>query len=731
MKVGRTRISLIVGTKVKGKAFDALWVTFFLLYAIFFSPSPEVRGLEIEQIRNEAEENNLEIEKNIISEDDVLLLEEVIVTAREGEPTSFDVSPATTRINQETIKRRTPQTLPATLRGESGVFIQETTPGQGTPIIRGLLGSSTVLLVDGMRLNNALFRPAPNQYFALVDPYNVDHIQLIRGASPTLFGDGAIGGVVSVRTPIPQFDTAAWTWDGTLQGMFQSADLTRMTRLALKGGFQGLGLSGGFTYQGHDDLRGGGDIGRQSPSDYEVFAGDGKLFIGDEYQSFLLNVQFLEQPKTPRYDQLTEGFGQDQPSASEFFFEPNNRIFIHARYLHNLRSFFFDRVEANLSFQEINDDRRIRDFESIARDQEENRDRLLEFNLNFRSHWEEHAIFRYGVQVLRDEVRSRRKRHNLETGAVNTVPSRFANHSSITSGTAYLQTEIHPSSLWEFTVGGRWSYVDIEVPKADRAVGTELSISEWTGELGTVVHLTKTVNLVANVGRAFRAPNIFDLSSLGARPGNRFNIPNSDLGTEKAWSFDGGVKWETQHLSGEVIGFYTKIDDKIESIPTGEVTNDGRVVVQNDNLNKVTLTGFETGLRWLWSDHGELFGNMTFVWGKETLADGRTDPADRVPPLNGRIGGAYQITPPFRVETFVRFSTRQDRLSPRDETDPRINPDGTPGWVTLNFRSSYDFGSGQIARLSLLNVLDQPYREHGSGINSSGINAIVSAEVSF
>ena len=103
---------------------------------------------------------------------------------------------------------------------------------------------------------------------------------------------------------------------------------------------------------------------------------------------------------------------------------------------------FFDRVEANLSFQEINDDRRIRDFESIVRDQEENRDRSLEFNLNFLSHWEECAVFRYGVQVLRDDVRSRRKRHNLATGAVNTVPSRFANHSSITSGAAYLQTEL-------------------------------------------------------------------------------------------------------------------------------------------------------------------------------------------------------------------------------------------------------------------------------------------------
>ena len=149
------------------------------------------------------------------------------------------------------------------------------------------------------------------------------------------------------------------------------------------------------------------------------------------------------------------------------------------------------------------------------------------------------------------------------------------------------------------------------------------------------------------------------------------------------------------------------------------------------DLTLVENLRFETGLRWLWSAKGELFGNMNFVWGKETFAGGRTDPADRIPPLNGRIGGAYQISSQFRVESFVRFATRQDRLSPRDQSDSRINPDGTPGWVTLNVRSSYDFGEGLIARVSLENVLDQPYREHGSGINAPGINAIFSIEASL
>ncbi len=678
-----------------------------------------------------SQELSLDSHKYPMFGDEVEQLDLVTVTAKEGKPTWFEVSSAKNKIEKEMIKQRVPDTLPGVLRGEPGVFIQETTPGQGTPILRGLLGSSTVMTVDGMRLNNAIFRSAPNQYFALVDPYNVDHIELFRGAQSTLFGDGAIGGVVSVSTPIPQFDTTAWTWKGNFQGAFRSADLSRMTRLGLAGGFEGLGVSGGFTYQGHDDLRGGGDVGRQRPSDYESFAGDGKIFLGDEFQNFLLNIQFLEQPKTPRYDQLVPGFGQTNPSSSEFVFEPNNRLFIHGRYLHNLSVFFLDRIEVNLSFQEINDDRRIQEFGRSEVDQEENRDRLLEFNVNGLSHWKDYAMFRYGVQILRDEVRSRRQRQNLITGTTNSVPSRFANHSSVTSGAGYLQSIISLSSLWEVSLGGRWSYVDINVPKADRSVGTHLSISELTGDVGVVFHLTHSINLVSNFGRSVRTPNVFDLSTLGPRPGNRFNIPNSNLGAEKAWSIDGGLKWQTPDLIGELIGFLIRIDDKIESVPTGQTTTNGEVVVQNVNLNEVTLTGLETGFLWRWNLQMEIFGNLTFTRGEETVGKGQSNPADRIPPLQGRLGGAYQFTPQFRVESFVRFADRQDRLSPRDLSDSRINPDGTPGWVTLNFRSSYDFGSGVMARLSLLNVLNQPYREHGSGINASGINAVFSLEVSL
>ena len=130
-------------------------------------------------------------------------LPEMTVTASREERASFDVPRAVTVIGRDALERHTPTVLPDLLRGQAGVFVQQTTPGQAAPVIRGLLGSATLMLVDGMRLNTAFFRSAPNQYFALVDPFMIDQIEVVRGAGSTLYGSDAMGGVVNVLTRIP------------------------------------------------------------------------------------------------------------------------------------------------------------------------------------------------------------------------------------------------------------------------------------------------------------------------------------------------------------------------------------------------------------------------------------------------------------------------------------------------------------------------------------------------
>jgi outer membrane cobalamin receptor len=89
-------------------------------------------------------------------------MESVVVTATRTEASVLEVADAISAIDSTDISRLAPELLAEMLRGVPGAFFQQTTPGQGIPIIRGLKGSQVLHLVDGMRLNNAFFRNAPN-----------------------------------------------------------------------------------------------------------------------------------------------------------------------------------------------------------------------------------------------------------------------------------------------------------------------------------------------------------------------------------------------------------------------------------------------------------------------------------------------------------------------------------------------------------------------------------------
>jgi len=121
---------------------------------------------------------------------------------------------------------------------------------------------------------------------------------------------------------------------------------------------------------------------------------------------------------------------------------------------------------------------------------------------------------------------------------------------------------------------------------------------------------------------------------------------------------------------------------------------------------------------------------VNYTHGKES-DDDVTVPADRIPPLNGRLGLVYQASDRLRFEPYLDFASRQDRLSPRDVADPRINPFGTTGWGTINLLASWQARQNLELGLRLQNLGDKDYREHGSGIDAPGRNLGIWLNVTF
>jgi TonB-dependent heme/hemoglobin receptor len=657
-------------------------------------------------------------------------LEKVQVTATRREEAVLEVPQAITVVGREEIRGRAAQTVMDALHGEVGTFVQQTTPGQGVVIVRGLKGSEVLHLVDGFRLNNAIFRNAPNQYIALVDSQMLEGIEVVRGPMSTLYGGDAMGGVVQMRSWEPSFGGSEWQHDAGVRAIYGSADDSLLSRAEVAAGNSDLVISGGATYQDVNTLRVGG--GDEIPfTNFTAEAADLKLRwqVADGHE-LMLSAQDLEQPKTPRVDELFPGFGQANPTSSVFLFEPQARELYHARYRGAVRTPLFDNVEAHLGRQDIQDDRRNRDFGGPNEDRERNAVQTDGVTLQLSKALGSNHYLTYGVEYYDDEVESTRIRRNINTGVVTDRPARFPDGSTMEQLGIYATDDWKATDRWDVNYGLRWSRVQVELPPVIDNTGVNVDEDDVSGNVGVAWVVRDDLRWVANIGRGFRAPNVFDLGTFGSRPGNRFNIPNPNLGPETVVTIDSGFKFAGEQADGEVIAFRSDYDDKITSVLTGDVAPGGALVVQSQNATRLTLWGIEAGGNWRPRDDVRLYATATYTRGDEEF-EGDEYPADRIPPLFGKAGVEWYCRDSVTVEGYLFYATSQDRLSPRDEIDPRIDPDGTGGWVTANARVAWQANEHFALQLRLENFGDVRYREHGTGLDEPGFAAITTVDVRF
>lgn len=663
-------------------------------------------------------------------QDETLELESFVVTATRRKSRVLDVAEAVTVVQAARISREAPRVLAELLRGQPGTFFQETTPGQGIPIIRGLKGSEVLHLVDGMRLNNAFFRNAPNQYLALVDSYAVDHIEVVRGAAPSLHGADAMGGVVQIITREPEFSAATRQVEGRLYATWDSVDSSFIGHANGAVGKSGSALSGGVTWEDYGDRTTGGST-LVSPTGFKVRAGDVKWNQDlSDSSALMLSAQILEQPSTPRIDELVPGYGEQEPNSLIYEFKPNRRSFLHARYRQRSSSAWFERMEIHVARQVIVDDRLSQEFGATELVDESNQSTLDGVTAQFNTPWGNikgglGAVggkeLVWGIEYYTDTIDSSRLRTDVDTGISMQTRGRYPDDSSMDSLALYAANRWQWGAL-AFEAGLRYSLFDISMPAEGTSPAVRLQPNDLTGDIHAAWELQPGLRLVSNIGRGFRPPNIFDLGSLGPRAGNRYNQPNPDLQPESVLSYDLGLKSVGKRWEAEFFLFYSDYRDKITSVFTGETTPDGRLIVQSQNLNEATLYGFESGLNWHFANGVDAYAVLNYTHGNEQDAVAGTVPADRIPPLNGRLGLIYEPGLNLRLQPWIDFAAAQHRLSLRDQADPRIAPGGTPPYATFNLLFSWQATRGMELGLRMENLGDSNYREHGSGIDAPGRN---------
>jgi len=654
-------------------------------------------------------------------------IDEVLVTATRRPASSEDISAALSVVDQESIESQ--KLITDALADNVGAFLQQTTPGQGAAIIRGLKGSSILHLVDGMRLNNAIFRSAPTQYFSLVPVSAVERVEILRGTPTSLYGNDAVGGVVQLVTRVPNFDSAQTQVRGEALASFDTAELGKTVRATIDAGNRSLATSFSAEYLTTGNRRtGSGD--RIGPSGYDSKAA--RLVVSgtpDDRHSWLFDVQYLEQPETPRVDELVPGFGEAEPSSSEFFFAPNRRVFVHGEYSVIDGPGGLD-WNADLAWQRIEDDRRSIDFGSTDQRSESNRSDLYGFTLSG-SRVLDNGSWIVGAEIYQDEVSSGRSELDLLTGAVQPLQSRFPDGSDVSQIAIYGNAQRFLGDRHNLSAGVRVSNDDVSLSATTVSEAANIDSTDVSGDLGYIFQANDDWQLVANLGLGYRVPNVFDLGTLGNRPGNRFNIPNTSLDSERVTQIDIGVRHRSTRVGFDFMLYALQYDDRITSVGTGATTPDGRDVVQAVNAAESSIRGAEAGLNFEVNDVLDVRGVLNYTWGEQEVTGGDDEPADRIPPLNGSVTLTYDAGGDYRLQSWVRFADEQDRLSARDVRDSRIDPEGTDGWVVLGARLDWQPSEDWQLILGIDNVLDERYRVHGSGLDAPGRNFSLSVRRSW
>ena len=689
------------------------------------------------------------------------ILDEITVTATSTEDTVFKVPYTAHVVGSERFRdQRMVRTLPDALSEIPGVMIQRTGLGQASPFIRGFTGFRTLMLIDGIRLNNAVFREGPNQYWSTIDPLMVDRLDVVKGPSSVLYGSDAIGGTVNALTRGPEMlpwpepagkavldQPARFSFHPGSYYRYASAENSHTARGEFSlAASPHVGIFGGFTWKEFDDLRGGDLIGVQPESGYGEVDGDVKVVVRpNEHIDITAAFQRVEQNNVPRTHStiFSKSFDGTAPGTDlrRDFDQLRELAYvqIEAREL----APWLDRAKLSLSWQNQEETQdRIRD--NGRRDLSGFEDQTFGALLSFMSP-SPVGTLTYGVEYYHDEVDSSARSYNAD-GSLRSIAPRgpVADDASYDLLGIYLQDEFKIAEPLTVIAGVRYSHVHAEADVVDPdpadavVIGPlDKSFDAFTASLRVRYDVNEAWNFFGGVSQGFRAPNLSDFTSFDlARSGER-ETPAPDLEPEYYVSFEIGTKLRIESIRASLYAayYYTLIQDQILRFPTGQ-TIDGAPEVSRANSGDGYMQGIELGAEWNFYQGFTFFGNLAWTEGEaDTFAGSQFEarPASRIQPLTGMLGLRWASEDgKWWLEGSATWARHQDRLSPGDMADTqRIPPGGTRGYQVFTVRGGWNPCANVKIFAACENVSDEDYRFLGSGINEPGTNVVLGTQVKF
>ena len=557
-------------------------------------------GYELKQFnKQELKRKNYIVSLNIDRKE----LSEVILSIARTPTKKNQIAEKVSVIDAQEIKRNPPQTGADLLLLAPSIRLQKSQGGGGSPVLRGFEANRVLLVVDGIRMNNAIYRSGHLQNAITIDPNAIERVEVVYGSSSVGYGSDALGGVVHYFTKTPRinskdkiknsfssnFNTANESFvhhfDTELSfknwASYSSISISKFGNLRMgenrKHGYDAWGLvpfyseNKGRKYVAQPTVNSNPNIQKNSGYDQVDVLQKFNIKLPKE-KLLTLNIQFSNSSDIPRFDKLNE-YKDGELRFAEWHYGPQKRFLFSPQLKVFPKKKLFYKGYFTLAYQNIKESRVSRKFEELNRSHQNENVHVWSFNGDFETQKSEKRSITYGFEWVKNKVLSSAFSQELIlngsqiTGFSDptSIPTRYPS-----AGSDYTSAAFYGNFKWDLspkttlTAGGRYTHTWLKArwePNGgvypqwlfDSPIGNLTAIDNendaLTGSLSITYRPSRSWQLNFLASSGFRSPNIDDLGKIRESRGILL-IPNPTLKPEYANNLDFGISYFTPNKKG-------------------------------------------------------------------------------------------------------------------------------------------------------------------------------------
>ena len=598
------------------------------------------------------------------------------------------------------------RTVPEMLSYETGVMVQKTNHGGGSPSLRGLHGNQTLMMVDGIRLNNSIFRYGPNQYLNTVDAFAVDQLDVLFGSGSIQYGSDAMGGVIAAKFHEPEF-VKCNQWVPKVFFRTTTGNQEYSMRSSVDRCFGQNAITAGITMRQFGDVLAGGDLKYQRPSGYKEFDVDLKFVHKDKLGKWVAAHQSNNQVDVPIFHRVAlenYKFYNTTLQARTLTYLKRSLVF---------SGKLFDEIELMAGRQNQHEHREFQKNNSNLLRTERDSVNTCFFTTKFYGKLHNRWQWVLGTDFYFDKVNSARTDADVALGTLKQIRGLYPNGSTQMQNSAFgYITKTGDRGL--VRLGGRYNYTQIILQTLETG-NVQYQKGAFVADGAGSLKVTKKLHLYGNVGTGFRSPNIDDMGTLGIVD-FRFETPQYGLLPEYSFNKELGLKYKSAKSQFNVCVFHNAMSGLISRIKAGTDSMQGYPVYQKQNVGSSLIYGAELDWKHEWGGHWVFGGGGSLIVGDNITGN---EPMRRIPPAMCNAVLRYKLNGSVSFSMNIIGARAQLRLAKGDIQDNRIGPAGTPGYFTGDLRCEMNFKRATVD-IAILNLRNQRYKTHGSGIYSMG-----------